>query len=221
MTDRPIIFSAPMVKAMIAGRKTQTRRLLKKGCPASRNLILPDGPNKGGVQMSYAPGDRLYVREAHRCNGWASDVATIFYRASEGDGYTAMCEQWPVADHKPMPVSGKWRSPIHMPRWASRLTLTVTDVRVERLNEISEADAIAEGGLRNPGPTEYGDYFSSEVPESFGDQDWGSAREWFADLWNTIHGPSAWDDNPWVVAISFDVRHGNIDMAAPAVQVPA
>lgn len=225
MTDRPIIFSVPMVRALLDGRKTQTRRLLKlagripeyigpKGCMddptcwgwenSDGGYITVEGDDKdhppgwrnGWRDWSgaFAPGDRLYVREAYRCNGWATDLATIFYRASVGDGYTAMCEQYPVAGKKALTVDGKWRPSIHMPRWASRLTLTVTEVRVQRLQEISEADAVAEG-----------------VSDKWSD----SRRYGFSALWDSLHGPEAWDANPWVVAVSFDVALRNIDAVTP------
>ena len=89
----------------------------------------------------------------------------------------------------------KKRSPIHMPRWASRLTLTITDVRVQRLQEITAEDVTAEG-----------------IPfeaDALAPYEWSVAR--FADLWNTIHGPDAWDANPWCAAISFTVHRCNID----------
>jgi hypothetical protein len=193
MTDRPIIFSGPMVKALIAGSKTQTRRILKKGCPASRNLILPDGPNKGAVQMDYATGDRLYVREAI---DKVSEPGSVFYRADYDAAY-------------PGGSSGLgWRPSIHMPRWASRLTLTVTDARVDRLHEINESDAKAEGIMQvGDGLFDYHDHAEIRFK---------TAKAAFRDLWNSIHGPEAWDANPWVSAISFDVQHGNIDaLGAP------
>lgn len=85
-----------------------------------------------------------------------------------------------------------------MPRWASRLTLTVTDVRLERLQDISEADAIAEGVGR----------LTTSVPKMGKSI---SARDAFHDIWNDINGPDAWDANPWVAAYSFDLRKRNID----------
>jgi len=102
---------------------------------------------------------------------------------------------------------------MHMPRWASRLTLTVRDVRVQRLQDISEADAQAEGCLMDPEPDEYGGLMPAEIAHDngIGDVGWDSARDWFANLWNTINGPDAWEANPWVAAISFDVHRGNID----------
>ena len=95
-----------------------------------------------------------------------------------------------------MSIPPRWRPSIHMPRSASRLTLTVTEVRVQRLQDISEEDARAEGieGEFLPWPQGYWTY-----------------RPYFAELWNSLHGPDAWDANPWVVALSFTVQHGNID----------
>jgi hypothetical protein len=99
----------------------------------------------------------------------------------------------------------RWRPSIFMPRWASRLTLTVTDVRVQRLQDISEADAVAEG--IQPLNSGFGYY------DPTGSQ--GAAFTWAADafghLWNSLHGPDAWDKNPWVAAYTFTVQHGNID----------
>jgi hypothetical protein len=234
MTDRPILFSGPMVRALLAGTKTQTRRDLTKtfaryphlvGYETDGNLKKLDGKNVPHVEFVHsllglwhpednprgrsgwyvplkaAVGDQLWVREAWRCNGWATDVATIFYAASEGDGYTAMCEQYPVADKRPLRVTAGWRPSIHMPRWASRLTLIVTDVRVERLQDISEADAKAEGVS-----DEFTDYelYGQSQPYRFG----------YSSLWNLINGEGAWDANPWVVAYTFTVQRGNIDQIA-------
>lgn len=209
MADRPILFSAPMVLALLAGTKTQTRRILKPQ-PNMLNGGKPLNDGRGSYsteggwkRIPIARGDRLWVREAWRCNGWAIDVATIFYGASEGEGYTAMCEQYPVADKKPLRITSGWRPSIHMPRWASRLTLTVTDVRVERLQDISEADAIAEG---------CGQYSSSTKLSRPFNPDWkGIYREGYAELWNEINGSGAWEANPWVVAYTFTVQNGNID----------
>ncbi|MGO4738599.1 hypothetical protein AB4099_18775 [Bosea sp. 2KB_26] len=246
-----------MVRALIAGHKTQTRRVITK----ARTLAIPDAPaltlsdddlaramqnasdfrrldgdmwtwkadafehqapatrTNWHAHLGHAPGDRLWVREAWRCNGWATDVATIFYRASERDGYTAMCEQYPVADHKPLRVTTGWRPGIHMSRWASRLTLTVTDVRVERLQDISEDDAIAEGIVCENvivGTTSYGrgpveitaDRYFFDGCDDEGFEDAVSA---YAALWDQINGAGAWALNPWIVAYSFSVQRGNID----------
>lgn len=214
MSAKPILFSGPMVRALLDGRKTMTRRVLN---PQPESLVDRDG---GALQVGllhvegeplpritqgrcitrqqvrFAPGDLLWVRETWRCNGWASDLATIMYGASKGDGYTAMTEQYPVEGKTPVRVTGKWRPSIHMPRWASRITLAVTAVKVERLQDISEADAEAEGAA------------PVLVPP-----DGGSAPhvEGFRALWNSINGPAAWDANPWVAAVSFDGHHVNVD----------
>jgi hypothetical protein len=174
MTDHPMLYSAPMVRGLIREAnapftgKRQTRRISKDQPPAGVSIIRKTirplnaeqyhaferrtmyGNYGGDVPIRIKRGDRLWVREAWRCNGWATDLATIFYAASEGDGYTAMCEQYPVAGKQPLRITAGWRPSIHMPRWASRLTLTVTDVRVERLQDITDEDAIAEGIEYNP-----------------------------------------------------------------------
>lgn len=192
MTDRPIIFSAPMVNALLAGRKSQTRRVLK---PLPRRTIFFDAKAAGLDQFQeppYAPGDRLYVREAI---DKASDRDGVFYRADY------------EAQHGDATGLG-WRPSIHMPRWASRLTLTVTEVRVQRLQEISAGDSIAEG-------------VECETCTAMG-QSACHGRGCFASidayrtLWNSLHGPDAWDANPWVVALTFNVKRGNIDQIGGA-----
>ena len=223
MTDRPILFSAPMVRALLAGTKTQTRRLIKPQPTFRENGSWSwEGRNGGFVGSAgthleafaesarhwarIQPSDRLWVREAWRCNGWATDVATIFYGASEGDGYTAMCEQYPVVDRRPLRVTAGWRPSIHMPRWASRLSLTVTEVRVERLQDISEEDAIAEGCAQYSSATKLSRPFNP---------DWkGIYREGYVELWNEINGAGSWEANPWVVAYTFTVHRSNIDQLA-------
>lgn len=212
MVDRPILFSGVMVRALLAGRKTQTRRLLNPQPKVLKNgswyRPFPQDPANwqyalGGIIHAYArvrivEGDRLYVREHWRTR---SDLDRIppreFYPNSavwyEADG------RGPATDlHMP----GKHRQAMHMPRWASRLTLTVTDVRVERLHNISEEDAIAEGiTLSKEFPDRYltpaGDYAMPVVA--------------YQRLWDSINGLGSWDANPWVVAYSFSVQFGNID----------
>lgn len=208
MTDRPIIFSAPMVRALLDGRKTQTRRVLPASHPKFpqhnqiRMDVLAYNPQRpeawywDGVHdrvgasfpISYAPGDRLYVREAHAL--WADDESRIAAQAIEGTDDPCIYRADYIADANCENMGGdRWRPSIHMPRWASRLTLTVTDVRVQRLADLTDEDAQAEGmaPLMNPEPVEA-----------------------FRALWNSLHGPGAWDANPWVVAVSFTVQHGNI-----------
>lgn len=218
MTDRPLLFSVPMVRALLAGTKTQTRRLLKpqplvfetepgKVCDVGVYHDEKGGHRRARVttgriittqKIPCAIGDRLWVREAWRCNGWATDVATIFFRASEGDGYTAMCEQYSIASRKPLRVTAGWRPSIHMPRWASRLTLTVTDVRVERLQDISEEDALAEGMT-------FDAFARGDIPAA------GGPIGSYSGLWDQINGPGSWEANPFVAAYSFTVERRNID----------
>lgn len=213
MAERPIIFSAPMVRAMLDGRKTQTRRVLPLAHPkfSHQNVLDPDmlvdkqyvwfwdGVHDcvgASWPLPYAPGDRLWVRE--NCATWGDHEA--IYRADDAVEYGLA-----VSDGK---FGAKWkaRPSIHMPRWASRLTLTVTDVRVQRLQDISEADAVAEGcdavlalTIKRP---------NGAHP--------GNPRECYCDLWNSLHGPGAWDANPWVVAVTFTVQRGNIDQIGDA-----
>lgn len=196
MSDRPIIFSGPMVRALHRGVKTQTRRLVSS--PLQRVEV----------------GDRLWVREAISCGGVFSDVVEVRYRAHERDGHTLMVEQIPLPyAEKPhrLPAWPKWRPSIHMPRWASRLTLTVTDVRVLPLCSISERDAEAEGVVWDSA-----DGFDvwyvpgADLPHT------STAAECFAHLWSSLHQADGecWADNPEVIALTFTVEHGNIDRLA-------
>lgn len=185
MTDRPIIFSGPMVKALLAGRKTQTRRVLNP--PYGFLEYLRDGTWRP-ICTKFFPGDRLYVRES-AC--WVSAWGWR-YRADNDD----------LTDKRESGEVGRWRPSIHMPRSASRITLTVTEVRVERLQEISNEDAIAEG-IKPHGHAFTGYGNQSDV--------WMAPYDSFRSLWNSLHGPDAWDANPWVVAVSFTVDRQNID----------
>ena len=218
MTDRPIIFSAPMVRALLAERKTQTRRVLKPHPeyiessgrwkwslpPKTRRNVTGGSVVTGSREFweyapngsfPYAVGDLLWVRE--NCATWGDHEA--IYRADDAVEYGLA-----VSDGK---FGAKWkaRPSIHMPRWASRLTLTVTDVRVQRLQDISELDAKAEGLETEPSPLGISTYYC------FGDIAYSHAKPAYRDLWNSLHGPGAWDANPWVVALTFTVQRGNID----------
>lgn len=133
----------------------------------------------------WQPGDRLWVKETwttcEECGGmeWYADANVGGHGSKTRHRYCRSC------DHG----TARWRSPRFMPRWASRLTLLVTEVRVQRLQEISEEDAKAEGARGNAGGP------------------WGceGLLEDFADLWESLHGPGSWEANPWVAAISFEV----------------
>lgn len=222
MTDRPIIFSAPMVRALLAGQKTQTRRVAWRDAGfglqdfASEQLEDMDlrgwdvvGEGDEGLFRVYKPtpwqkvklGDRLWVRESVHV---------------DDDQYSYM------ADHSGDPKGLGWRPSIHMPRTASRLTLVVTGVKIERLHDISETDAFAEGVETDawdmaPVAKRYGTDDGWFVGWSMGVQepsisvDAGEVcRKSFASLWNSINGPTAWDENPFVVAVSFEVVSANI-----------
>lgn len=203
MTDRPILFSAPMVRALLDGRKTKTRRMIKARGDCclfdgswSDSYVLDHGNAEWRARsIRFAVGDRLWVKEtwrAHRAYdqyrpGLIGTESRIWYEADGRDN----CDQ-----------HGKGRPSIFMPRWASRLTLAVTDVRVERLHKISEADAQAEGVDRLV--MDDSGAFYAGFPE-------GTYRCGFAGIWTHINGAEAWEANPWVVAVSFDVIKENID----------
>lgn len=198
MKERPIIFSGPMVRAILEDRKTQTRRIVKpqpkhyeKGVTgfgrhnASPNSFDWKGCNIEAVAMpAWCPygvaGDRLWVRETfglgsenninHRCD------EQIFYRATD-----------PGWDENE--TGFRWRPSIHMPRWASRITLEITEVRVERLQEISGEHVLKEG----VSTTRHGSDGGCEIP----------SRLDFQLLWDSLHGKGAWGLNPWVWVIEF------------------
>jgi hypothetical protein len=220
MKELPILFSAPMVKAILEGRKTMTRRLVKvlpENCeekpdpsrawiddtymePQYGNvpcLKMPYGPEGGDNSTAvrhfprYEPGDHLWVREAFNLydgEGVRWEGARLGTLNAMPDGFHAVYD----AD-RPGGTDGlyKWRPSIFMPRWASRITLEVTSVKVERLQDISEEDCYAEG-IERPHPSGAFPHTNSAV-----------ANVEFRVLWESINGPGAWDANPWVWAISF------------------
>jgi hypothetical protein len=237
MAYRPIIFSAPMVKALLEEEKTMTRRLLKpprkwaQKYPLLRLDVLDDGlwfwdgeNDRVGVSAPtpYTTGDRLWVREAFS--------GPHGYTGTPPRDWLSGCDIWYWADGNP--EDGDWTKPkpgMHMPRWASRMTLTVTGVKVERLQEISEEDAQAEG-VEGPG-VEREDHDWSICPQCGGTclynglsgnlgvmpdcdcYECDTHRKRFMHLWNHLHGPDAWAANPWVVAVGFSVALRNIDVA--------
>ncbi len=179
MKERGILMIAPMVRALLAGTKTQTRRV----CGGQRELS-----NEHDFQLDRCPygqpGDRLWVRETHMDLG-----ACVLYRADS----SAEPERAAVAP------SQRWTPSIHMPRHLSRITLEITAVRVERLQAISEADAIAEGIHRRlDGLWSGGAWKHLRRPNCFSDP-----CNAFCDLWASINGPGSWDSNPWVWVIEF------------------
>jgi len=172
--ERPILFSTDMVRAILAGRKTQTRRIIKPRNNHSifvgwdDEFVLNDENKEWTLsECPYGyPGDRLWVRET-----WAKQLSGKYiYRADH--------QNWELADYT---ATGAWRPSIHMPRAACRILLQITHIRVERLHDISADDARAEG-CTDPGPIAIGEYQT---------------------LWEKINGPESWALNPWVWAITF------------------
>lgn len=205
MVDRPIIFSGPMVQALLDGRKTQTRRKTRLQPFVDDAAICR---MIAGTSVRIRPGDRLWVREAWAAGACAGDMppghlSPRFWRVENGG-------LWYMADGAepahPITPRGKKRSSIHMPRWASRLTLTVTGVRVQRLQEISEEDAIAEGVAL--APIGEGEWWVPDQTNVY-----PSPVLAFFDLWDSIHGAGTWSANPWAAAVSFTVQQRNIDHA--------
>lgn len=250
MRERPILFSAPMIRALIDGRKTQTRRVMKPQ-PApngtwSKTLndfvcLIDEYPpsatiwNGGWLGMDAGekqccpcgvPGDRLWVRETWQhapqdrcdcpqpsepspCDDWSngtgcrSNRGEVLYRADVGNE----TEERSVVRlaHRHGTHVAPWRPSIHMPRWASRITLEITDIRVERLQEISEADAEAEGAAFTCPQcgNDLDDEHGTEVHAACDDPDMGSHGEGFRRIWTAINGSGSWDANPFVWCLSF------------------
>lgn len=198
--EHPILFSDSMVRALLAGTKTQTRRIVKPQGSSMFPLLDGTGLPRGDWFISYpkyervgnsghrcpfgVPGDRLWVRES-----WAEThvvgmpASVTVYRA-----YDTLTD-----------YGGPWKPSIHMPRWRSRITLEVTGVRAERVQEISEADARAEG-ITDGGCVNCGEHepCGCAIPQP-------DARDAFCRLWGEINGPESWMANPWVWVVSFSV----------------
>lgn len=216
MADKPILFSAPMVRALLAGTKTQTRR----------NHKVADGLAHlaGSVAPRIKVGDRLWVKETSRITSWSDDGAVwITYAADEAKSLTLypdnedflerLCARVEKAGaetnadgwYENIPPAALVRPSIFMSRWASRITLHVTDVRVQRLQDISENDAAAEG------------CDATTCANVLAPKDgFPSFRSAYAILWNAINGEGSWESNPWVAAYTFTVEQVNIDKARAA-----
>ena len=205
MKERPILFSAPMVRALLDGSKTQSRRIVKPqpfngrpddevrkqmiengalGQDASLTDLINGAIDHGFIPEAKCPyghtGDRLWVRETYFGNHFQhpnepEDERELHYRA---DGL-------PNFEGEESLI--KWRPSIFMPRWASRITLEIVNVRVERLQDISEDDAKAEGAA----------WGACGSPQE------GSHKAGYAQLWENINGPGSWDANPWVWVVEF------------------
>lgn len=211
MSEHPILFNGPMVKAILDGRKTQTRRVVKLPHNNPLGTWEPtafSGRDAHGREHAEQvaiwhtrtgdslacplgiPGDRLWVRETwrptvvHGCAMNVCDCGDVEVRYS-ADGGSKFFRDEDIPQDWTMPAAAArgFVPSIHMPRWACRLVLEITEVRVQRLQDISEADACAEG-LGSPITRD------CKVPK-------------FADLWRAVYGPTAWSVNPWVWAVSF------------------
>lgn len=228
MKERPILFNGEMVRAILAGRKTQTRRLVK-GVPDwvrefGKNIFTPvatpkelwvagigshpiHGPAQNHYKFPFGQiGDHLWVRETHQLVE-CIDGQGVCYKADDKI-LEIKWEDTSLDTYKPTGLTGRelhdvgdhpWRPSIHMPRWASRITLEVTGVRVERLESLSKQDAIAEGIQELPSRRGYydpvnpssiclGDYFTDP-------------RDAFLRLWDSVYESA--DTNPWVWVIEF------------------
>lgn len=215
MKEYPIIFSGPMVRAILGGRKTQTRRIIKSknngkiigyGGPAlAMETLGLDNDGCEHVQTVCCPygqpGDSLWVREKWRLYDSYSECACY------DECRCARYHNKPVYYADTYDDEAKWRPSIHMPRWASRITLEITGVRVERLHDISEEEAILEGvEMFEDEPPVYRDYRDQGIVHS--------AVESFGTLWDSINwrkeGCSWEDHNPWVWVIEFFRRDPEI-----------
>ena len=209
MREIPILFSASMVRAIIDGKKTQTRRVVKpqlSGCPYNDNGIWVErwfhtGDDDREIRCPYGQrGDKLWVRENWQYYDWNEDgMPCIRYAADNATVWPEVPEEWAEriddiwatlsSEDDNMARDRRWRPSIHMPRWASRITIEITAVRVERLQDISEADALDEG-------ITYNDIANNGLDPM-------RARRWYRGLWESINGTGSWDENPWVWVIDF------------------
>ena len=207
---RPILFSAAMVRAILDGRKTQTRRIVNPQPDGTWRGSIYDDPvvlmpkhidgvpwfDVGGIYGLKAcpygtPGDRLWVRESWQAVHFSKDIETGHYDGwhhataipkDARDGFwTPVYAADQIWDESREDRGYPWRPSIFMPRWASRITLEITKIRVERLQDISDADSHAEG---------------CATPAT-------AARSHFRNLWESINGPGSWAANPWVWVIGF------------------
>lgn len=255
MAVKPILYSAPMVRALIAGTKTQTRRALNPQPHAWKARVIDitepffceEAREWGQVEtiwsrgamwepereewrplkgLRYAVGDTLWVRETCRAEELTDGTDGVRMIA---DGSFCPIKNTPLASNdwldlysyrggNKTELVGQTVTSIHMPRWASRLTQVVTDVRVQRLQDITEEDAIAEGVTRigeeyiargstawDSGPN----FYTVEVGS--GSLNAPTAKEVFSLLWAEINGPDSWQENPWVVAYTVETHLANVD----------
>lgn len=203
MIERPILFSAPMVRAILEGHKTQTRRVAKltdtgrvKAVGSPKNWHVDDPA--ATLACPYGqPGDQLWVRESF---SFHEAPINPYFLPPDAPGEAIGIHYW--ADGNP--EWGNWDKPrpsIHMPRRASRISLEVTGVRIERLHAITEADARAEG-VETDEFMEFMDWAHSVAPRDVSCE-FPALRGEFRKLWEKINGTDSWDANPWVWVIEF------------------
>lgn len=219
---KPIPFTLPMARAIDAGRKTMTRRVLKTAPRHAIRAVIKCGwimwetgnplegyRRFGDTPVPYLPGDFLWVREPWRTEARFDALpprdiprsALVSFEADHPDDPNDGCR-------------GRFRPGMFLPRWASRLTLEVTAVKVERLQEISDADALAEGVDCDESLPADVHRCWLDLGKDSGGAEWltgWDARDVFHQLWHVINGPGAWEANPWVAAYSFRVHRVNVD----------
>ncbi|WP_213239605.1 morphogenetic protein [Citrobacter braakii] len=208
MTERPMIFNSEMVRAILDGRKTQTRRPIKfpfkdrnLGCELSGNELAGELSSGNYLNSPFGkPSDRIWVRETFQGPLFDFDQMDAYCKDSAPFEKAQFCVY--KADGKPAPeffdaddnLHCCWRPSIHMPRWASRILLEIIDIRVERLNAIRQADAIAEGAPPSHPSIDC-------VSREYGFPDF--SRSWFGQTWQHIYGEESWQANPWVWVVEF------------------
>jgi hypothetical protein len=214
MKERPIIFSAPMVRAILEGRKTQTRRIIKSPneitriCHAFDNKWIRMVRSSKDILINCPygkPSDRLWVRETHaivpRTAYAKSDGAHQILRPDDNHDAAIYRYGWERSEG-----GIRWRPSIHMPRWASRINLEITGVRVERLQDISEEDAKSEGIHSIPFRPEDGWPICDGWTWLKDDGEsplYHKPSEAYKHLWESINSKGSWEANPWVWVIEF------------------
>lgn len=213
--ERGILFGAPMVRALLEGRKTQTRRMVKG--PLYFAGSQPAIPDSGKGRCPYGqPGDRLWVRETWRYADWTEDGQPwIAYKADGAKRHTddipddwegRLVDIWAELSEPAnynidnCAADRKWRPSLFMPRWASRITLEITDVRVERVDDISEEDAKAEGLLEWTDPPRVTQKHYGATVADVWETD---PRKAFLRLFYDINKRAQRESNPWVWALTF------------------
>lgn len=226
MKERPILFSAPMVRALLDGRKTQTRRIMKPqpeigahgtfhlprySC-SSETAFREGAPYFGGHNFGKWYGDEgsdhLWVREAWRTYSSLDGIPPRNIEHGAGIQYEARGTNLAIGEVNNLCGMGKLRPSMFMPRWASRIQLEITGVRAERLQDISEDDARHEGCLTEEAISGYDKstiHIPKEIPDGNGYICWDDCKEWYAYLWESINGNGSWEINPWVWVIEFKV----------------